>query len=376
MLVQAHTSTILPGARCANRLLSSTLGRVHGGGCTLSSHSLRYPTSAGYLHLQFYAMPQQPFHPDLASLAKWLPTGLPVTQRWHLLLLRALSRFTGALAARGIENVPLPAGASYYLFRPSSAPRTPARVHPALLWVHGGGLVLGDARVDEAFLQLLADDLGLIVASVDYRLAPEYPFPAPLDDCEAAFRHLAARSDVDARKVAVGGVSAGGGLATVLCQRLRGSGIEPNFQLLAYPMLDNRSALGAGELDSMFRIWDRSCNAFGWCSYLGGTDDATPYAVPARAEDLSRMPPAWIGVGSLDLFYDEDVAYAQRLETAAIPVELCVVDGAYHAFDVVDANAAVSLSFRRAQVAALTAWLSEGTDTPVDNERGTKAREM
>ncbi|MFT5455257.1 MAG: acetyl esterase/lipase [Myxococcota bacterium] len=256
------------------------------------------------------------------------------------------------LGVRGLEHAPLD-GCCVYVFRPASA--TEGR-RAGLLWIHGGGLIMGDARQDAPFLQRAADALGIVITAVQYRVAPEQPFPIPLNDCEQAWRWLLGQPDVDAERVAVAGVSAGGGLAAALCQRLRDQGeAPPALQLLVYPMLDDRSALGSGPLDAQLRVWDRRSNALGWDAYLRTVDRSKlpQHAVPARAEDLSGLPPAWIGVGTLDLFHDEDVAYAERLRAAGVPVELDRVEGAYHGFDAVDANAEVSRVFRERIIAAL-----------------------
>lgn len=240
--------------------------------------------------------------------------------------------------------------ASVFVYRPETAPDTA----PALFWIHGGGLVVGDARQDGPFLTRIADELGVVVASVQYRLAPAHPYPAPLDDCVEGFRWLADQSDVDADRLMVGGASAGGGLAAALCQRLLAEGGPmPSFQLLVYPMLDDRSATGSDPADELHRLWNRDSNAYGWQSYLGDHAPAAP-AVPARATDHAGLCPAWIGVGTADLFHDEDVEYAARLRDAGVAVDLEIVDGAYHGFDVVHARADVSQSFTRSMIDALS----------------------
>jgi acetyl esterase/lipase len=137
---------------------------------------------------------------------------------------------------------------------------------------------------------------------------------------------------------------------------------QPSFQLLVDPMLDDRSAQGSGPNDHLFRLWDRKSNAIGWDSYLRGHDRAQPprFAVPARHGDLGRLPPAWIGVGTLDLFMDEGLAYAERLQDGGVTVEVEVVEGAYHGFDGVDRGAHVSRQFRDAQIAAIANHLVGG----------------
>jgi acetyl esterase/lipase len=219
--------------------------------------------------------------------------------------------------------------------------------------------VMGTAVQDDAMCRHFARELGIVVAAVDYRLAPEHPFPTPLYDCYDALTWLAGRTDVDPNRVAVGGASAGGGLAAALAVLARHRGEIPlAFQLLAYPMLDDRTTTRAGVDERHFRMWNTKANRFGWQSYLGGPPGGTAVdelAAPARLDDLALLPPAWIGVGSFDLFHDEDIAYADRLGQAGITCELDVVPGAFHGFDLVLPKAGVSKDFRSAQVAALAA---------------------
>ena len=243
------------------------------------------------------------------------------------------------------------------VYRPDSI-RSPGA---ALLWIHGGGMVLGRAIDDEAFLGAVATELGIVIASVDYRLAPEHPYPAALDDCYAGLRWLHDHADVDPERVAVGGASAGGGLAAALAQTAHDRGeLAIAFQLLIYPMLDDRSATKAEVDGRHHRLWTQRSNAFGWRCYLGqepGTDGVTAPASPARRADLAGLPPAWIGVGTHDLFHDENVEYAKRLSDAGVLCELEVVPGAFHGFEIVASRAAVSRAFRSAQVLALRSGL-------------------
>ncbi len=230
----------------------------------------------------------------------------------------------------------------------------------ALLWIHGGGMVMGTTAQDDRFCSSLADELGILVASVDYRLAPENPYPAPLDDCMAALRWLhdsAGALGVDAQRIAVGGASAGGGLAAGLSLRARDEGGPPIcFQLLNYPMLDDRTVLaddheGRGEF-----IWTPGSNEFGWSAYMGGPprpDDDRHHAAPGRADDLSGLPSAWIGVGELDLFQAEDVAYAARLVAAGVPCRLHEVEGMYHGADQAAAKAPSMQEYRESMLSAL-----------------------
>ncbi|HWI44255.1 MAG TPA: alpha/beta hydrolase [Nocardioides sp.] len=232
---------------------------------------------------------------------------------------------------------------------------------PALLWIHGGGFVFGAARQDDQRCAQLADDLGIIVAAVDYRLAPEHPFPAALEDCHDALVWLAAHPDVDADRIAVGGASAGGGLAASLALLARERAVvSPAFQLLVYPMLDDRTASRPDPQPGVRRLWNHASNRFAWRAYLGGEPGSAAVsatAAPARCTDLADLPPAWIGVGTLDLFHDEDLDHARRLEAAGVPCALEVVDGAFHGFDVLR-KARVSREFLRAQSDALRAALA------------------
>lgn len=230
-------------------------------------------------------------------------------------------------------------GARVRVYRPESAAQ-PA----AVLWIHGGGLIMGRPDLDDGRASRLAAALGITVVSATYRLAPEHPFPAALDDCEAAWTWLqthASTLGVDPTRVVIAGGSAGGGLAAALVQRLHDSGaVQPVGQLLLYPMLDDRTAADAS-LDALSHpVWTNASNRTGWSAYLGqppGRSDVPTHAVPARRRDLSGLPPAWIGVGTADLFLAENRAYARRLADAGVPVQLVEVEDAPHGFDVVTA---------------------------------------
>lgn len=205
----------------------------------------------------------------------------------------------------------------------------------ALLWIHGGGRIAGRAELDHRQCSYLCREAGVLVASVDYRLAPEHPFPAALEDIHTAFTWLQGASQtlgIKPDRIAVGGASAGGGLAAELCHLTHDESEPVAFQLLVYPMLDHltrRTDSVRGRLS-----WSPASNRYAWRSYLGrNARTPRPYSVAARREDLSGLPPAWIGVGDLDLFYREDVAYAERLRAAGVPVHLEVVPGMYHAAD-------------------------------------------
>lgn len=243
---------------------------------------------------------------------------------------------------------------------PAGAPDVPILIyrplHPVgsmgcILHIHGGGFVLGSAEPLEPMHRALAADLNCCIVTVNYRLAPEAPFPGAVEDCYAALRWLVESADklgIDRSKIGVMGESAGGGLAAALALLARDRGqYALSFQHLIYPMLDDRTCVKedvhpyAGEF-----LWTANKNLFGWTSLLGvapGSDGVSPYAAPARASDLSGLPPTFISVGTLDLFLEEDIEYARRLTRGGVPVELHVYPGAFHAFDIApDAPVAVT----------------------------------
>lgn len=236
---------------------------------------------------------------------------------------------------------------------------------PAICWIHGGGMVLGSVGMDDAKCADMAKELACVIASVDYRLAPEHPYPAAIHDCFGALTWLTDSADelgVDASRIAIGGASAGGGLAagTALFARDNG-GPSLCFQLLVYPMIDDRQTTPSSQMITDTRVWNSEANELAWKAYLGnGAGGETPiYAAPARATDLSGLPPAYINVGALDLFIDEDIEYAQALQRAGVPVELRVYPGAFHGSNSLVADAPLSLRWKADELDALRrAWES------------------
>lgn len=237
---------------------------------------------------------------------------------------------------------------------------------PALLHIHGGGMVIGSARSMQQAPSGIAAALGIPVASVEYRLAPDHPFPAPQQDCYAALKWLAASAGelgVDAARIGITGESAGGGLAaaTALMARDLG-GPALAAQILTYPMLDHRTGGDAcphGNPITGEFVWTRAHNRFGWECLRGDypADDARKgWFSPSLAEDLAGLPPTWIGTGSLDLFLDEDLDYALRLVKAGVPVELHFYPGAIHAFNAVT-EAATAKAFTRDLLGAVARML-------------------
>lgn len=210
---------------------------------------------------------------------------------------------------------------------------------PALLWIHGGGYVMGSIDVEVPIMQRIVDEVGCVVVAVEYRLAPEHPYPAPLNDCYQALAWVfanAAELDIDKESIAIGGISAGAGLASGLALLARDRGEYPiAYQLLMCPMLDDRNEQPSTHLDLTDVGWTRRSNRKGWQAYLAGQYDARVhnYAVPARVDDLSELPPAYISVGTLDLFLDENMQYARRLMAADVATELHVFPGGIHAFE-------------------------------------------
>jgi acetyl esterase/lipase len=200
---------------------------------------------------------------------------------------------------------------------------------PALSWIHGGGMIFGNVDQDDLTCDAYAGSVGCVVVNVEYRLAPKHPYPAPVEDCYAALRWMAdnaAELGIDPARIAVGGASAGGGLAagTVLMARDRG-GPDIAFRLLVYPMLDDRDATPSGRGVRRHPELEPRAHESGWKAYLGdrvGTDAVDHYAAPARATDLSGLPPALIQVGGLETFRDEDIDYAARLLRAGVPTQL------------------------------------------------------
>jgi len=231
---------------------------------------------------------------------------------------------------------------------------------PVLFHMHGGGYVLGAPEINADTHRVLAAELDCAIVSVDYRLAPETPHPGPIEDCYAALRWTHAHAGelgIDASRIGVFGESAGGGLAAALALLARDRREIPlRFQHLIYPMLDDRTCTHADPHPHAGQhVWTAEHNHFGWQSLLGaapGADGVSAYAAAGRAQDLGGLPPAFIAVGALDLFLEENLEYARRLTRAGVPVELHVYPGAPHAFQMVT-GARVSVAAERDSVSAL-----------------------
>ncbi len=283
-----------------------------------------------------------------------LPFRRGVTRR--LTLIRHMTSLANRVRGlHGVEVVHLSPTASVRVHRP----RGLAGTLPAVLWIHGGGYVLGSAATDDRAANTMAQELGATVACVEYRLAPEHPYPAALDDCFAVLEWLAALPEVDSRRIVVAGASAGGGLAAALTLRWVDSArVRLAGQVLAYPMLDDRSVRRIR--GPVARTWTHEDNEFAWRSYLGcepGTDGVTAYAAPARRENVAGLPPTWIGVGSADMFHDEDIDYANRLRNAGVVTRLEIVPGAFHGFDEVAPWTQLAQRFIRNRLNAMRQFL-------------------
>jgi acetyl esterase/lipase len=300
---------------------------------------------------------------------------LPELRSWVLTL--PLPHPSGR-TLRFLRSMPIPgtvvAGVDHEVLQTALSGRKPVRIHVyrpvqrndeisgALLWIHGGGFVFGTPAMGHRFCSRVALELGVVVVSVDYSLAPESPFPEPLEDTYTGLlwlREHADRLGVDTSRIAVGGESAGGGLAASLAQMALDRGeVAVCFQLLVYPMLDDRSVLRPKHGDTGDFVWDPRSNKFGWTSYLGRppiANDAPLYAAAARRTDLSGLPRTWIGVGTIDLFHEEDVHYAHRLRKAGVAVQLVVVPGMYHGADGFPgvAESSTMVSFNQSKMDAL-----------------------
>jgi acetyl esterase/lipase len=297
-------------------------------------------------------------HPQLRAIYRFVPNP-PVRFGWALALMQWASGLrTAPKVPDGLRHRRVDAdGASLHMFVPSGE-----RERAALLWIHGGGLVIGNAAQDHARCMRIALDLDIVLVSVEYRLAPAHPYPAALDDCLAAWTWTLAHTadlGVDAARIAVGGQSAGGGLAAALVQRIHDDrGPQPAAQWLFCPMLDDRTAADRSLDDVAHFLWDNVSNRVGWTAYLGtapGAVEAPAYAAPARRTELADLPPTWIGTGDVELFYEEDRSYAERLTAAGVPCVLDVVPGAPHAFETVAARTPVARDY----CARAEAWLRE-----------------
>jgi acetyl esterase/lipase len=246
---------------------------------------------------------------------------------------------------------------------------------PVVYWMHGGGYVLGSPDGDDGFCEYMVNEVHCVVVSIDYRLAPEHPYPAAIEDCYAGLKWTAEHADelqIDLARLAIAGASAGGGLtaALALMARDRG-GPQIAFQMPLYPMLDDRNETQSSyeiNEENMPLAWNRESNIIAWNMYLGthGTSrfydtcddqvaqdspdvrlqEVSPYAAPSRATDLSKLPPAYTFIGQLDPFRDETIDYVARLAQAGVPVEFHLYPGCFHGFDAIFNDVEISKQAR------------------------------
>ena len=282
----------------------------------------------------------------------------------------ALPSLREAMNATANLPIDLPAGVTtHHDVAPGigDAPEVPVKVYtpgtgtgrPAILWIHGGGYMFGTGLGNDPRLARWSRAQDAVVVSVEYRLAPEFPYPAALDDCSAALAWAVASADelgIDPARVAVAGASAGGGLAAALAVLERDRGLHSlAYQLLLYPMLDDRMTTPSSTLDTV--VWTTAANRLGWRAYLGqepGPTDLPPYAAAGRVDDLAGLPPAWIGVGALDVFRDENIDYARRLLASGVSAELHVYPGAPHGFESICPDTGIARQCQADIDAALT----------------------
>jgi acetyl esterase/lipase len=272
--------------------------------------------------------------PEIAALAESMP--IPTFTAEVIASLRAQPRPASTERSEAVERTD---------YQVSTEPDVVVRVHrpkgvdgslACVYSIHGGGYVMGSFDMDGMRLDRWCQMFRCACVSVEYRLAPESPYPGPLEDCSTGLRWTLEHADelqIDPNRIGIAGVSAGGGLAAALALLVRDRDDVPlKFQLLECPMIDDRQSTHSSQLDALL-IWNRESNHFGWQAYLGdlyGAADLPYYAAPARCPDLSGLPAAYVCVGGADGFRDEDIEYALRLNQASVPTELHVYPGLPH----------------------------------------------
>lgn len=302
--------------------------------------------------------------PEISAPLAHLPKQLEEITRDNLPELRNMME--PMLKAKGIPGVVVDkkvvattdGEVDVYIYKPES---NESQLRPGLFWTHGGGFILGHGDTD--FAAVFAKKLNAVVVSVDYRLAPEHPFPAGHNDSYSAFLWMVENAKdlgIEPTRIAIGGDSAGAGMAATLALRNRDEkGPAIAMQLLLYPMLDNLHATPSGSVED-YPVWTRKTSFNAWEMYLNGTpgDKASPYASAARAKDVSDLPKAFVTTGTVDLFRDEVIDYAQRLMAAGVSTELAVFPGMYHGGEMFVPTASLSKkmsdSYFRAIAEALT----------------------
>lgn len=332
--------------------------------------------------------PPVPFDPELAAALYVIRDHIPkfeslasISEARQIIMAGADESGLDRRVSAGIlkvteRTVAGPAGAPdihLVIVQPTAA----TRLTPALYYTHGGGMILGNARaIPEEFLDWV-ERFGCALVSVEYRLAPETPHPGPVEDCYAGLLWTAEHADelnIDSAQIVVFGSSAGGGLAaaTTLMARDR-QGPRIAAQVLICPMLDDRNDTASAIQGDGRGIWDRRANLTGWTALLGdarGAPDVSAYAAPARATELSGLPPTFIDVGAAETFRDEAVTYASRLWRAGVDTELHVFAGGFHGYDSTVPHAAVSKDTRNARVAWLTRFFERSSVSRAEPDIG------
>ncbi|SMC24069.1 Acetyl esterase/lipase [Clostridium acidisoli DSM 12555] len=239
---------------------------------------------------------------------------------------------------------------------------------PAVFWIHGGGYVMGHPDGDDALCECFTEKIKCIVVSIDYRLAPEHKYPAAIEDCYAGLKWTVSKAEelkIDTSRIAIAGASAGGGLTAALALMVRDRGeIKVAFQAPLYPMLDDRNVTPSShEINekNLPKAWNREANEIAWKMYLGSniSGETSYYAAPARAKDLTGLPPAYIFIGQLDPFRDETLEYVTRLVQAGIPVEFHLYPGCFHGFDSIFNNTEISRQARSEYINAISKALNK-----------------
>lgn len=306
--------------------------------------------------------------PELRGFLKDMPSPAPAIDARAIIEARKAETtptIPPGISAKTIPGLPGNPPVTVYVVEGPASPDP----RPAILFIHGGGFVTGSTASSFpgfAGLQAMAEEHRCLVVSVDYRLAPETRFPGALDDNYAALKWLHDHAEalhVDRSRIAVVGESAGGGHAAMLCIAARDRGEVPiRFQLLIYPMLDDRTgSTRPATFPAGTYIFSGASNRFCWSAFLdvpAGSANVPGGAVPAREPDLRGLPPTYISVGAIDLFAQEDIAFAGRLIDAAVPTELFVAPGAYHGFFFLSPAAAISRQFAASYNAALARALA------------------
>jgi acetyl esterase/lipase len=241
------------------------------------------------------------------------------------------------------------------------APTLTKSPSPGLVYIHGGGMIMGSIEGQAGTAQMLSAETGAVVVSIDYRKAPENPYPAAVDDCYSGSQWVFDNAEslgIDQANIGIYGGSAGGGLALAVCLMARDRGtFRFKYMMPICPMIDDRNETESTHEVTEVGIWDRAGNREAWDWYLGGKK-ADGYAAPARAKDVSGLPPAFIDVGEMDAFRDEDLLFAQRLLHSGVPCEFRIYPGAYHGSEIFAPEAELSQRIWAGRLEALRRFIA------------------